>query len=520
MADLKTNIARRKLTDRTFAIVGLIAITVGLATLAALLVTLWRDAQPRLRVPRGTVAVTEGKVPGEGGARMTPEQMAWEARKISGEALQDMLREPQMLPQLVVIEELIDLEAIRKLGRKPADFAKQLKQGGGLKQFARTEHARKLIAEQRFGDLIALKNFMPADRIDQLRKQGALIPLINRSKLTSLVETEGIETLFNKRKLDDAIDEELGKADLALWIEKNELRYRLITKNVLKADQLESLIDSKAFEQFVRNEAQAAQARPREFNTSFFFTLGPSAYPETTGILIAWVDSLFIIAVTMLAALPVGVAAGIYLEEYARKNRLTALIEINIANLAGVPSIVYGLMALGFFVYQLKMQRSILTAGLTLALLVMPIVIMATREAIRAIPQNIREASYACGATKWQTVWYHILPYSSGGILTGSIIGLSRAIGETAPLITIGALTFVTTLPFRSEAPMASMVSFEWLHSGFTAMPLLMYNLTSRPQAAFHNSAALAGIVLILMTLSLNAAAIYLRYRLRKNIKW
>jgi phosphate transport system permease protein len=146
---------------------------------------------------------------------------------------------------------------------------------------------------------------------------------------------------------------------------------------------------------------------------------------------------------------------------------------------------------------------------------VLPIVILATREAIRAIPQHVREASYACGATKWQTVRYHILPYSGGGILTGSIIGLSRAIGETAPLITIGALTFVTSLPWEGSADPAG-----WLGSGFTAMPLLMYNLTTKPQHAFHYSAALAGVVLIAMTLSLNAVAIALRYRLRKSIKW
>jgi phosphate transport system permease protein len=174
-------------------------------------------------------------------------------------------------------------------------------------------------------------------------------------------------------------------------------------------------------------------------------------------------------------------------------------------------------MALGFFVYMLHMHRSVGTAGLVLALLVLPIVIMATRESVRAIPQNIREASYACGATKWQTVRHHILPYSSGGILTGSIIGLSRAIGETAPLITIGAATFLTTMPVESAG---GFFRGEWLSAPFTAMPLQMFNLTQRPEKEFHNAAALAGIVLIAMTLSLNAVAIYMRYRLRKSIKW
>jgi phosphate transport system permease protein len=224
--------------------------------------------------------------------------------------------------------------------------------------------------------------------------------------------------------------------------------------------------------------------------------------------------------VTAFVAVPLGVAAGIYLEEYARKNWVTDLIEINITNLAGVPSIVYGLLALGLFVYQFGLGQSILSAGLTLALLILPIVIVATREAIRAIPQSIREASYACGATQWQTVRYHILPYSSAGILTGIIIGMARAIGETAPIITIGALTFIAFLPpspVKAEPP---FLSLEWLLSPFTVMPIQMFNWTSRPEAAFQVNAAAAGFVLVLMTLAMNGAAIWLRYRLRRNIKW
>ncbi|MDP2279187.1 MAG: phosphate ABC transporter permease PstA, partial [Nitrospirota bacterium] len=164
-----------------------------------------------------------------------------------------------------------------------------------------------------------------------------------------------------------------------------------------------------------------------------FFASFPSRFPAEAGILSAWVGSFLVLLVTASAAIPLGIAAGIYLEEYAGKNWLTDIIEINIANLAGVPSIVYGLLALGVFVYFLKFGESILTGGLTLALLILPMVIMATREAIRAIPNSIREASYALGATKWQTVQSHIIPYSTGGFLTGIIIGLSRAIGETAP---------------------------------------------------------------------------------------
>ncbi|RPI81662.1 MAG: ABC transporter permease subunit, partial [Planctomycetaceae bacterium] len=202
------------------------------------------------------------------------------------------------------------------------------------------------------------------------------------------------------------------------------------------------------------------------------------------------------------------------------RNRLTTIIEVNIANLAGVPSIIYGLLSLGMLVYWMGQPRSLLVGGITLALLVLPIVIVTTREALRAIPSGIREAAYALGATKWQVVKDHLIPYAAGGIATGTIIAMSRAIGESAPLMTIGAVTFITFLPpgpFQSEIP---YISFEWLDSPFTAMPIQMFNWVSRPQAEFHELAAAAGIVLIALTLSLNAVAIALRYRLRQRITW
>lgn len=251
-----------------------------------------------------------------------------------------------------------------------------------------------------------------------------------------------------------------------------------------------------------------------------FFTSFPSRRAGEAGILSAWVGSTLVMFVTGLAAVPLGIASGIYLEEYARKNWIADLIEINVTNLAGVPSIVYGLLALGLFVYKLNLGQSILTAGLTLALLILPVVIVTTREAIRAIPNSIREAAYAVGASKWQMIWNHILPYSAGSIMTGVIVGLSRAIGETAPLITIGALTFIAFLPdspFQAEFP---FFSFKWLMSPFTIMPIQMFNWVSRPQAEFQINAAAAGLVLMAMTLAMNALAIYLRYRFRKNIKW
>ncbi|MBP6096438.1 MAG: phosphate ABC transporter permease PstA [Methyloversatilis sp.] len=251
-----------------------------------------------------------------------------------------------------------------------------------------------------------------------------------------------------------------------------------------------------------------------------FMTNFPSRRAGSAGILSAWVGTILVMLVTAMSAVPLGVAAGIYLEEYAPKNWVTDIIEINVTNLAGVPSIVYGLLALGLFVYKFGFGQSVLSAGLTLGLLILPVVIVATRESIRAIPQMVREGSYACGATTWQTVKDHILPYSSAGILTGIIIGMARAIGETAPIITIGALTFIAFLPPTPISEVAPFINFDWLFAPFTVMPIQMFNWTSRPEAAFQINAAAAGFVLVLMTLAMNGTAIWLRYRLRRNIKW
>jgi len=258
------------------------------------------------------------------------------------------------------------------------------------------------------------------------------------------------------------------------------------------------------------------------FTLDFFINFA-SRRATQAGILSAWVGSLLVMFVTAMAAVPLGVAAGLYLEEYAKRNWITNVIEINISNLAAVPSIVYGLLALGIFVYQFGFGQSILSAGLTLALLILPIIIVSTREAIRSIPAMIREGSMAVGATRWQTCRYHIIPYAMPGILTGVIIGLARAIGETAPIITIGALTFIAFLPpapFSEIEAGATAGLFDWVMSPFTVMPIQIFNWTSRPDPAFEVNAAAAGFVLMAMVLSMNAVAIYLRYKLRKNIKW
>jgi phosphate transport system permease protein len=316
-----------------------------------------------------------------------------------------------------------------------------------------------------------------------------------------------------------------------------------------------------------------------------FFTSFPSSDPAQAGILSAWVGSILVILTTAAIAIPIGVLAGIYLEEYAPKNWMTSAIEIAVNNLAGVPSIIFGLLAVGLFVQVLDLGQSILTAGITLALLILPIVIVATREAVRGVPLEIRQAALAVGATKWQTTQHHVLPYALPGVVTGVIIGISRAIGETAPLILIGGLTFVAFLPITrpgdakfevigavdeygapvnpdaterilidhdgvvvlpdfSEMPvqagqtvdlphgstvqsvatwgdaLQSWTPNNWLGSEFTVMPIQMFNWTSRPEAEFREIAAAAGIVLLLITLLMNGAAIWLRYRLRKRIRW
>ena len=250
-----------------------------------------------------------------------------------------------------------------------------------------------------------------------------------------------------------------------------------------------------------------------------FLTNFPSRRPDQAGILSAWVGTVLVMLTTAALAVPIGMAAGVYLEEYAPKNWMTDIIEINVTNLAGVPSIIYGLLALGLFVQTFRLGQTILVAGMTLALLILPIIIVATREALRSIPLEIREAAYGLGADKWQVVRMYLLPAARPGILTGAIVGMSRAIGETAPIITIGALTFIAFLPPAPLQPEPPFINFEWLNSPFTVLPIQMFNWISRPQAGFHVAAAAAGVILLLLTLLMNGLAIYIRYKIRRGQK-
>ena len=235
-----------------------------------------------------------------------------------------------------------------------------------------------------------------------------------------------------------------------------------------------------------------------------FLSSYPSRRAEDAGILAALGGSAFVISLTALIAIPLGVSAAIYLEEYSNRGRIARLIEINISNLAGVPSIIYGLLGLGLFVRLMAMDRSVLAGACTLALLALPVIILSTREALRAVPGSLREGSYALGATKWQTIWHQVLPAALPGVLTGLILALSRAIGETAPLITIGALTYVPFVPTDIWSP-------------FTVLPIQIFNWVSRPQAAFAENAAAGIVVLLGFLLIVNAVAIVLRDRFQRR---
>jgi len=252
-----------------------------------------------------------------------------------------------------------------------------------------------------------------------------------------------------------------------------------------------------------------------------FLTSFPSRKPEQAGILSAWVGTVWIMLTTALFAIPLGIGAGIYLEEYAPKNRVTDFIEINIANLAGVPSVIYGILGLGLFVRAMHLDRSVLAGGLTLVLLILPVVILSTREALRAVPFSIREAAYALGATKWQAVRYQVLPAAVGNIMTGIILAMSRAIGETAPLITLGALTYI---PFLPQHPVSFSAQVPFLHFSlkgfldpFTVLPIQIFNWVSRPQKGFLTDAAAGIVVLLAITLFMNGIAIYLRHKNQKR---
>jgi len=340
-------------------------------------------------------------------------------------------------------------------------------------------------------------------------------PLENLSKdeLVAILQAKISKNVFNR------LDREKPFAQRSQGEVLDLVYERVVQARVVDTWTLwESLTQSNAIKQAAAQQNPGAVLQWRSWLDSSFLTEPMNSRPEFAGIRTAILGSLWVILLTMLIALPIGIGGAIYLEEYATDNWLNRLIRTNIYNLAGVPSIIYGMLGLAIFVRALERftsgaflgvtdsnGRTIISAALTMALLVLPLLIINGQEAIRAVPNSIRLASYGLGATKWQTVWNHVLPQAIPGILTGTILAMSRAIGETAPLIVVGASTFIV---FDPSGPF----------SKFTVLPIQIYDWTSRPEQEFRNAAAAAIVVLLLLLLTLNALAIWLRNRYRRNI--
>ncbi|MCL6540765.1 MAG: phosphate ABC transporter permease PstA [Roseiflexus sp.] len=341
---------------------------------------------------------------------------------------------------------------------------------------------------------------------------GRPLEELSKEELIEILRANVSTGLFRRFDRDEPFSERSKESVLQLVEE------RVVGREVVAAYKLtESLLERERIEATVRERFPRAELEFHSWINRDFLTRPMSSVPVLAGVGNAILGSLWVIAITMLLAIPIGILGGVYLEEYASDTWYYRLIETNINNLAGVPSIIYGILGLAVFVRALEALtsgamfgvtdsngRTILSAGLTMALLVLPLMIINAREAIRAVPQSLRQASYGLGATKWQTVWHHVLPNALPGILTGTILSVSRAMGETAPLIVIGASTFVVFFP-------------DSVFDKFTVIPIQIYNWTSQPGAQFRSIAAAAIIVLLVTLLALNATAILLRNRLRRN---
>ncbi len=368
------------------------------------------------------------------------------------------------------------------------------------------------IASQSFG-LVAIENQVdPAS----LAVEGVPLEELSKEQLTEIL-ADHVSRGLMRRFENDMPFEERTREDVYLLVME-----RVVEPKIVKSW---ALVDSLFHRADIIAEAAAdypeATLEFRSWITPSFLTQPQSSQPELAGVRTALLGSLWTIAITILVAFPIGVGAAIYLEEYAAENTANRIIQTNINNLAGVPSIIYGMLGLAIFVRAMEPLtsgtllgtadpttangRTILSAGLTLALLILPVIIINAQEAIRAVPRSLRQASYGVGATKWQTIWYHVLPNALPGILTGTILAISRAIGETAPLVVIGASTFITLDP---TGPF----------SKFTTLPIQIYQWTARPQDQFRNLAAAAIVVLLVLLLTLNATAVLLRNRYSRRI--
>ncbi len=352
-----------------------------------------------------------------------------------------------------------------------------------------------------------------ADKVDPATLVERPLEELTKDELVAILQANLSTGAFNKLEKDQPFVERTAANVL-------EIVYERVIKRQVQASYplTESLFGRAAIEAEMQAEHPDGKLVFRSWLTPQFLTTPMSSQPEFAGVRTALLGSLMLVGLTMLFALPVGIGAALYLHEYASQSLLYKIIETNIYNLAGVPSIVYGMLGLAVFVRGLEPftsgvmfgvtdsnGRTIVAAAMMMALLILPIIIVNAKEAIKAVPDSFRQAAYGLGATKWQTIWHHVLPNALPGIMTGSILAVSRAIGETAPLVVVGASTFITADP-------------EGLFSKFTALPIQIYNWTSRPQAEFRNIAAAAIIVLLAMLLTLNAAAIFLRNRFSRRL--
>jgi phosphate transport system permease protein len=336
---------------------------------------------------------------------------------------------------------------------------------------------------------------------------------LSQAELVALLKSKISKNVYNRLDREQPFAQR-GKADVLDLVYERVVQLSVVGSWPLS----ESLFGRAAIEQTIAEKQPKAVLQWRSWLDRGFLSEPMNSKPEFAGVRTAILGSIWVIALTMLLAFPIGICAAIYLEEYATDNWFNRIIRTNIYNLAGVPSIIYGMLGLAIFVRALEYYtsgaavgvtdangRTIISAALTMALLVLPLIIINGQEAIRAVPNSLRLASYGLGATKWQTVWNHVLPQAMPGILTGTILAMSRAIGETAPLIVVGASTFIV---FDPSGPF----------SKFTVLPIQIYDWTSRPEQQFRNAAAAAIVVLLVLLLTLNALAIWLRNRYRRSI--
>jgi phosphate transport system permease protein len=352
---------------------------------------------------------------------------------------------------------------------------------------------------------------------DSLSIDGTGLKEMNNEQLISILEAHLSSGLLRRYNYEKELSSRSTSNLLELVYE------RVVSPEIIRSwTFLESMIQKESILSWKETNAPGAVIEFRAWLTPEFITAPQSPVPEFAGIRTALLGSLWMILITVLFAFPIGVAAAIYLEEYAGDSLLTRIIQVNIYNLSGVPSIIYGLLGLAVFVRLMEPVtsgaifgavdpttangRTVLSAGLTLGLLILPIIIINSQEAIRAVPQSLRDSSYGLGATKWQTILHHVIPSSFDRILTGTILSVSRAVGETAPLVVIGASTFIAVDPNN-------------VFSKFTTLPIQIYQWTARPQAEFRNIAAAAIITLLILLLSMNAFAIIARDRLHKKRK-